>query len=612
MFYRAILWLLIFMSTLFPHESKLLTINDPCLLEGCNKVGDSVIIETKINTVEGILSYIDSKGQIKVKYHAIDAGYTLGYQLDNCEITSIRCFVCCDDRYFELPSCELTTESLNALFGEDQPEGTVFAYHGDANEPDCLWKYKGTGDFLDPDNWVDEYGRLPAQLENMPSDQIAQFVNWLSLIFEGNGISFNANSENGKVIVTVIGDGYVGASSFVVSYEDGYVHLNPGDGSSVVTAMLVEHGDGPPSEPYNWFIFINDLTNSVYLNNNGEAMLLGTLEDSNLDTCTGIINCIIHNLNNPPEQDQYALPELDDAPWIVKQVVYGDSQVADFTDCDGDSLSQLVLALNSCPANPSGWSWVDNGGVLTLCVPSGTGILTISYGSPTAVVNFAGVPTVAGDDYPDLCQEIGACLQARGLAGGASGSELNTEEDVEAAYSSQQTVTVRWKDAQNVQRVSFKDPINGWYHPVDKRMANTTIYSDSVSGSPTDTFFVNNLDVDLEPFGIPNDAAFVTLDVITNITRSGLRAPGATPIDIYASATIIGASGDQYNQRVESADDANKNRNETINRQGRIRVNLDRVHSSIRISCNGQNGAIGQTVSIGSSQVIIRAIGWSR
>ena len=455
------------MSELFPHESKLLTINDPCLLEGCNKIGDSIIIETKINTVEGILSYIDNKGQVKVKYNAIDAGYTLGYQLDNCEISSIRCFVCCDDRYFELPSCELTTESLNALFGEDQPEGAIYAYHGDVNEPDCLFKYKGTGDFLDPDNWVDEYGRLPAQLENMPSDQIAQFVNWLSLIFEGNGISFNANSEDGKVIVTVMGDGYVGASSFVVSYEDGYVHLNPGDGSSVVTAMLVEHGDGPPSEPYNWFIYINDLTNSVYLNNSGEAMLLGTLEDSNLDTCTGIINCITHNLNNPPEKDQYALPELDDEPWIVKQVVYGDSEVADFTDCDGDNLSELVLALNACPANPSGWSWVDNGGVLTLCVPAETSVLTISYGSPTAVVNFAGVPTVAGDDYPDVCPELATCIVNRGLLdeklmGSGDG---DTEADIELQYASSTSAHVIWVDDNGDRRVSYKYPNGDWYHP---------------------------------------------------------------------------------------------------------------------------------------------------
>lgn len=505
------------MSELFPHESKLLKLNDPCLLDGCNEVGDSIVIETKINTVEGIISYIDTKGQIKIKYNALDAGYTSGYQLDNCEIEAIRCFVCCDDRYYELDSCELTTEALNALFGEDKPEGKIFAYSGDKNEPDCLYKYSGLGDFLDPDNWIDEYGRISAQLEDMPVDQLAQFVNWLSEIFEGNGISFNANAEDGKVVVTVMGDGYVGASSFVVSYEDGYIHFNPGDGSGLKTSMIVEHGDGPPSEPYDWFSYINDLTGAFYINNNGEPMLLGVLEGGNLDTCTGIVNCINYNLANPPQQDIYALPELDGAPWVINQVTYGEPStlVADFSACDGTDLDDLVLNLNACPSNPLGWVWVNSGGVLKVCVAPGTNILTMSFSSPLQVVNFNGVPTTPGDTYPDLCKEISQCIIDRGLLDEhiettvvddiqnainaslyAFSSFNTTHSTVETQFLTKPIATVFWSDELGYKRFSTKHSDGNWIHNFKERVKLTNrieIYNNG-SGS---NLSINNAQINV-------------------------------------------------------------------------------------------------------------------
>jgi hypothetical protein len=590
------------------------------LLDGCNEVGDSIVIETKINTVEGIISYIDTKGQIKIKYNALDAGYTSGYQLDNCEIEAIRCFVCCDDRYYELTSCELTTEALNALFGEDKPEGKIFAYSGDRNEPDCLYKYSGLGDFLDPDNWSDEYGRISSQLEDMPEDQLAQFVNWLSEIFEGNGISFNANAEDGKVVVTVIGDGYVGASSFVVSYEDGYIHFNAGDGSGLKTSMIVEHGDGPPSEPYDWFSYINDLTGAFYINNNGEPMLLGVLEGSDLDTCNGIVNCINHNLANPPQQDIYALPELDGAPWVINQVTYGEplTLVVDFSACSGTNLDDLVLELNSCSSNPLGWVWVNSGGVLKVCVAPGTNILTISFGSPLQVVNFNGNPTTPGDDYPDLCKEISECLQTRGLLAGMTKSFSTTELAIQAEYNTQIYAFVKWVDSDGDDRLSYKDPINGWYHPVKKAFKagyEILVYSAQRLGLPTAAPLIYSQSINLVSLGVPSDAKFIDLQMTVKVTRTSYRPAGATPEDVYCSLEVFSTQYSYAGSRIviSSHDDVLRGFSPGESKEQKQKITMPmNSNGLLRVDNNAANGAASQSTSYGDYIATLYLVGWSR
>src|SRR5690606_36870871 len=101
------------MSHLFRDKTKLFSAN----LKGCSGPGDRVIIETKRGTVEGMV--FERVGtQYRFKYNAVDAGYYEGHELSPCDVVSIRCYSCYDDRWIEAEdSSPLTREKINALVG---------------------------------------------------------------------------------------------------------------------------------------------------------------------------------------------------------------------------------------------------------------------------------------------------------------------------------------------------------------------------------------------------------------------------------------------------------------------------------------------------------------
>lgn len=414
---------------LYPQTSKLLKL-PKCLPKDCNEVGDEVIIETKFNTVKGLIHSIDGNGNLKLSYNAVDAGYPDCYQLEQCDVVSIRCYSCCDDRYFELESCEpLTCDIISAALGASSPKlvGNIFLYSGDLNEPDCLWKWNGLNDIGKPENWIDQYGDLAAQFTNLDTDpaQLCSFLTWLSEQFSGVGIAFNVSQYCDSIIVTV-GDGSDTApATFTYSYSGGRISLDANDGSGRKDANVIVRGAGPPTEPYNWFFYINTNTGGVFINNNGDAELLGIIDLEGSNSCADIIACVATNIEaGEPDPDRWAMPQVttNGSTWIIESVVYKPGETtlsANFSTCSygATTLDELVDALNSCNNNPDGWVWVNSGGVLTLCTPVGDNVLTVTYdvGSGSQVINFNGVPTVAGEDRVDLCKELADCIVERNL-----------------------------------------------------------------------------------------------------------------------------------------------------------------------------------------------------
>jgi len=228
-------------------------------------------------------------------------------------------------------------------------------------------------------------------------------------------------------------------------------------------------------------------------------------------------------------------------------VTYGSpAQVADFTACTGTDLDDLVMSLNACPNNPAFWNWVNVGGVLVLCVPALTAILTISFSTPTQVVNYAGVPTTAGDNYPDLCQQTADCLMDRGLLDGVgvNVSALTTETQVQNQYAGSAQMTVRWVDDQGDPRISYKDPVNGWYHPVDRLTAPVTVLE--LVRTP-DMFLVSGSPVPstLDPSGVPDSAKYLDVMLVVrirNVSGSGGNSVGRLQILSNSGALLAGVT----------------------------------------------------------------------
>jgi hypothetical protein len=531
----------------YPQTSELLKLTD-CLDSECNKVGDTVIIETKINTVQGIIRYIDGK-QVKVGYSATDAGYTPCYKLSQCEIISLRCYSCCDDRYFDLGSCDLTEETITAALGMNANKlvGNIFLYNGDINDPDCKYKYSGFGPIEDPVNWYDTFGNLAAQFEQLEGQNLATFLAWLASVFEGNGITFNVHEDGDKIMVTVGGGSGGTTSSFSFNYSNGTIIHNPGDGSGNKTANIILKQPNAPSEPYNWFLFVNTNTNALFVNNGGEAMLLGFLEDGEPTTCSDVIGCIVTNFSNGPlDPDRWALPEMVGPTWRIEYVTYGSGPtIVDYSSCSGSDFSTLVLNLNGCPNNPIGWEWINNGGVLTLCTPVGTSIQTIVYinsDNDIAIKNFAGIPTVAGEAGTDLCQEIAQCVIERGLLNEVisnipsikfSSTTSSTESEIEIEFSSMASGVVYWTGPNselytgsegsirctlNTDRRSTKLNNGTWIHHVEARVDaqnSNYVFGQSVSGS---TNISSTVVLDLNQlYGVPIDVKKIFMLASTQV-----------------------------------------------------------------------------------------------
>lgn len=261
--------------------------------------------------------------------------------------------------------------------------------------------------------------------------------------------------------------------------------------------------------------------------------------------CQSALDCIISDLERGGgTRERYLIPELTGPDWSIASISYGEDDALDLSEVEGESLIDLMSELNGFEDLPEDWLFSIDGGVLVLSVPHGTAITLIELGSGLEVEfegpSFDGAPpssltdplTVAlAGPLDDVIQQYEELLTTyTGLLGESiEGHAGTTEGAIETAYSAYTKVNVRWTDADGDPRVSYKDPVNGWYHPVEKAINSTVAYTYAPSNASTVSGTTIDQTIDLTSYGVPANARFAHLKLI--ITMGNVSASsGSTEI----------------------------------------------------------------------------------
>lgn len=128
----------------FTDQSGWIELVEP--LECCD-LGQHVVLYGKNTKFRGIIECKSpSCDKIQVLYDNSEAGYADGYELENCDVVEIRCKLCCDINWYQIDDCSNPDLSVLPVY---PPEGQVYLYGGDFNDPDCVFIYQGFGAFKD-------------------------------------------------------------------------------------------------------------------------------------------------------------------------------------------------------------------------------------------------------------------------------------------------------------------------------------------------------------------------------------------------------------------------------------------------------------------------------
>lgn len=126
------------------------------ILSDCCEVGANVIVYGKVNRFRGVIDCVSADcRKIKIKYDATESGYPDSHNVETCDVTEIRCQLCCDINWYEVDDC--SAPDLTVL-PDYPPDGQAWLYVGDFNDPDCLFIYQGFGDWKD----ITNYTKIPS------------------------------------------------------------------------------------------------------------------------------------------------------------------------------------------------------------------------------------------------------------------------------------------------------------------------------------------------------------------------------------------------------------------------------------------------------------------
>lgn len=121
----------------------------------CCEVGANVIVYGKVNRFRGVVECVSANcKQVKIKYDPDESGYPDTHSVETCDIEELRCVLCCDVTWIQINSClepDLTT------LPSSPPDGQVYLYSGNFNDPDCVLIYQGFGPFRD----ISSYAKIP-------------------------------------------------------------------------------------------------------------------------------------------------------------------------------------------------------------------------------------------------------------------------------------------------------------------------------------------------------------------------------------------------------------------------------------------------------------------
>jgi hypothetical protein len=291
--------------------------------------------------------------------------------------------------------------------------------------------------------------------------------------------------------------------------------------------------------------------------------------------CQAAVDCTIADLERGGgTDDKYIISSLTGAPWEIVEVLYGDGLEAQFSADSGDSLIALMGALNDSENLPDGWLFSIASGYLVLTVPYGTDVTAIELGS--GVITTFTAPSVSGSPGSQLAAPMALSLagpmdvviaQYEALLSSYAGALANafgvgtatTEAAIQTEFTANSKIEVRWTDSDGDKRISYKDPVNGWYHPVTKSVPSIQVYSSStpgVGGSPW-TIGLTGQSIDVTTGVVPADAKFVNIEVdaiiVAATTGSGTSRiagnvngkNGGIRFSLQATGTELGSSGDR-------------------------------------------------------------------
>lgn len=244
--------------------------------------------------------------------------------------------------------------------------------------------------------------------------------------------------------------------------------------------------------------------------------------------CQSALDCIISDLaRGGGIQDKYVIDDLAGPNWWVVGVTYGDSDtVVDFEGDTGSDLLTLMGALNNSENLPDGWHWSVVSGELVLSVPFGTDVTLVELAGGLEMEFTA--PSVPGVAPSSLATPMAESLagpmdviiaQYEALLDSYAGYLANTfavgvgssEAVIQTEFTAHAKVEVRWVDNDGDPRVSYKDPVNGWYHPVEKFLSSLA-GAEMYSYTPIAANYVEETiaeTIDVSDFGVPANARFV-------------------------------------------------------------------------------------------------------
>ena len=322
---------------------------------------------------------------------------------------------------------------------------------------------------------------------------------------------------------------------------------------------------------------------------------------SELGFCQTVIDCIIADLaKGGGTDDKYLVPELAGPTWQVLSVIYGeDDTEVDFSDVTEDDLIALVGALNNHDDLPDGWLWSISSGVLVLSVPHDTGVTQISIAGGFEI-DFTA-PSVIGTPASQLAEPMAEALagpmdtviaQYEALLETYAGVLANTfgvgvgdtEAEIETEFTANAKIEVRWTDADGDPRVSYKDPVNGWYHPVYKEVFPIEFFSTISATTVSTTPAIAGVS------GIPSDATHVF------VSLSVSKSTGTSNGSVEASILTDGLTNLNTRFRVTSSNGDGRNR----------------AAYKVKIKSDGTIGCYYNPIAADNPSAEFHITGWSR
>jgi hypothetical protein len=279
----------------------------------------------------------------------------------------------------------------------------------------------------------------------------------------------------------------------------------------------------------------------------GEKVKIKVANPEGPGWCDEVVACVVSDLERGGGvQEKYALTFYVGPPWQIVTVTYGENDtVVDFSADTGVDRITLMGALNASDNLPDNWYWSVVAGEMVLSVPYGTNVTRVVM--PGGLEMQFSEPSVAGVAPSTLAAPMAESLagpmdtviaQYEQLLDSYEGQLANTfgvgtattEAAIQTEFAANSKIEVRWTDADGDPRVSYKDPINGWYHPVEKAIDAIAAYLYQPLTNQTVSMLIVNQNVNLTAYGVPANARYANIKLTVKMQYA---ATGTGQVQVF-------------------------------------------------------------------------------